>query len=81
MSFGQLAGHAGPLDPPPGTDFDTMFTAEVRVMIQDETGVHISWRPRKQWRGKKLTATGPPDKLELALEMADIRKVILHPAT
>jgi hypothetical protein len=50
-------------------------------MIQDETGVHISWRPRKQWRGKKLTATGPPDKLELALEMADIRKVILHPAT
>ena len=81
MSFANLAGYAGPLDPPPGTDFDTLFTADVRTQIVNATGVTISWRPRKQWRGKKLTATGPPGKLELALEMADIRKVILHPAT
>ena len=71
MSFANLAGFAGPLDPPEGTDFDAMFTAAARTQILDATGVTISWRRRQQWgRGKKLAANGPPHKLIIALEMA-----------
>ena len=80
MAFASLAGFAGPLDPPAGTDFDAMFTAAVRTQIFDATGVTISWRLRKEktdnwrlladWRGKKLTASGPPEELSNALEMA-----------
>ena len=70
MSFANVAGFAGPFDQPEGTDFDAMFTAAVRTQILDATGVTISWRRRSQWRGKKLTATGPPDELIIALEMA-----------
>ena len=66
-----MAGYAGPFDQPEGTNFDVMFTAAVRKQIFVATGVTISWRPRKQWgRAKKLTATGPPEELKGALEMA-----------
>ena len=61
--LGTMVGLLGPIDPPPGVDFDNWDYA-LKQQLEAETGVSVAYRFRKQWGSKKVTCSGPTFMLE-----------------
>ena len=59
----------GPMDAPEGIDFN-QWNWDKKQYVLRWTNCRVSYRPRKQWDGKKLTISGPPEQLRYAKQMA-----------
>ena len=63
-------GKIGPFAPMGGVNWDKWKQADVEA-LRDSTGVSVTARERKQWgRGKRVSATGPPEKLKDGIKRA-----------
>ena len=70
-----LDGYVGPISVPSPWGKPWGFDAHERERIQQATGVSIAFRNRPQWGpGFKLSASGPINELERAIEMAQVAR-------